>query len=219
MGGKQIPNWELAVQPKFITIEGVEGSGKSTNVEFIRTLLESRGIEAAVTREPGGTPLAEQIRRLLLDHHNEQVEHETEVLLMFAARRQNVKHVIEKALESGKWVICDRFTDATLAYQGSGRGISVDVITALAELTHDNLWPDLTIFLDLPVEISMERVRQHSRDRIENESKTFFQRVRNRYLELAKTEARYVVINANQPLAVVQADIEQSIAEFIARFR
>ncbi len=204
--------------PKFITVEGVEGSGKSTNVEFIRTILENHGIKSAVTREPGGTPLAEQIRRLLLDHHNEQVEHETEVLMMFAARRQNVKHVIEKALESGKWVICDRFTDATFAYQGSGRGMSADVITELAELTHDNLWPDLTIFLDLPVEISMERVRQHSRDRIESESKAFFQRVRDRYLELAKAEARYVVINANQPLTLVQAEIEQSIAKLIEHF-
>lgn len=205
-------------KPKFITVEGVEGSGKSTNVEFIRTILENHGIESAVTREPGGTPLAEQIRLLLLDHHNEQVEHETEVLMMFAARRQNVKHVIEKALESGKWVICDRFTDATFAYQGSGRGMSADVITELAELTHDNLWPDLTIFLDLPVEISMERVRRHSRDRIESESKAFFQRVRDRYLELAKDEGRYVVINANQPLTVVQADIERSIAKLIQHF-
>ena len=205
-------------KPKFITVEGVEGSGKSTNVEFIRTILENRGIESTVTREPGGTPLAEQIRRLLLDHYNEQVEYETEVLMMFAARRQNVKHVIEKALESGKWVICDRFTDATFAYQGSGRGMSADMITELAELTHDNLWPDLTIFLDLPVEISMERVRQHLRDRIESESKAFFQRVRDRYLELAKAEARYVVINANQPLTVVQAEIERSIAKFIEHF-
>ena len=205
-------------KPKFITVEGVEGSGKSTNVEFIRTILENHGIESVVTREPGGTPLAEQIRRLLLDHHNEQVEHETEVLMMFAARRQNVKHVIEKALESEKWVICDRFTDATFAYQGSGRGMSADVITELAELTHDNLWPDLTIFLDLPVEISMERVRQHSRDRIESESKAFFQRVRDRYLELAKAEARYVVINANQPLTLVQSEIEQSIAKLIEHF-
>jgi len=194
----------------FITIEGGEGGGKSTNMAFIETYLKAAGKQVVVTREPGGTEIGERLRELLLDPGQAKMAVNTELLLMFAARAQHIAEVIQPALAQGKWVLCDRFTDATYAYQGGGRELDPQRIAILEQWVQGDLRPDLTLLLDLPVELGLERAQKRSaQDRFEQQQVEFFHRVRNSYLQMAETQAdRYRVINAAQNLEQVQADIK-----------
>ncbi len=201
---------------KFITIEGVEGVGKTTNIDFIHGWLNQRKQNHIVTREPGGTPLAEDIRTLLLTPRDEAVSDTTELLLMFAARAQHLNEIIKPALAAGKWVICDRFTDATYAYQGGGRNQDQQHIAQLEQLVQGNLRPDLTLILDMDVETGLRRVHERGQpDRFERERHEFFDRVRDVYLSRAKqSPERCKLIDASQPLEAVQADIARVLQKF-----
>lgn len=203
---------------RFITVEGIEGAGKSSNLEFIRHRLEEAGREVLFTREPGGTPLGEEIRELLLGHKHVGMADDTELLLMFAARAEHLEQKIRPALEAGIWVLCDRFTDASYAYQGGGRGIDRERIAGLENWVQGELRPDLTLLLDLPVEIGLERAgRRSDPDRFEQEQVHFFERVRNAYLEIAWKEAgRVKVIDASRPLYEVQARIADVLQDYLA---
>lgn len=193
---------------RFITLEGGEGTGKTTNLRVITEFLHSRGIEVVITREPGGTPIAEKIRDLLLDHSNEIIAEDAELLLMFASRAQHLAQVIKPALAKGQWVVCSRFTDSTYAYQGGGRGISASRIAALEQWVHGDCQPDLTLVFDLPVAIGLERARGRALlDRIESEDQIFFERVRQVFLTRAALAPRYHVIDASQPLLAVREEI------------
>lgn len=198
---------------KFITIEGGEGVGKSSNIAFIADLLRQHGKEVVLTREPGGTPLAERIRTLLLDKNETAMCVDTELLLMFAARAQHLAEVIVPALHAGKWIICDRFTDATYAYQGAGRGVATSRIAQLENWVQAALRPDITVLLDLPVTVGLQRAEHRSApDRFEQERADFFERVRQGYLDLARRyPQRYRVIDASPTLAVVQQHIAQAL--------
>jgi dTMP kinase len=199
---------------KFITLEGGEGVGKTTNVPFIKAYLEGHGIPVLVTREPGGTQLAEKIRGLLLDKHGEKVTGHTELLLIFAARAQHLHNVIKPALEQGQWVLCDRFTDATYAYQGGGRAMAMDVISWLENFVQDELRPDLTLLLDVPVETGMSRAKNRGGqlDRFESEQIEFFNRVRQVYLQQAQQfPGRIKIIKADQALENVQNNIIEAL--------
>lgn len=201
---------------QFITLEGIEGAGKSSHLAFIQDYLQRAGKTVVLTREPGGTPLGEKIRELLLDHRNDAMAADTELLLMFAARAQHLAQVICPALARGDWVLCDRFTDATYAYQGGGRGISSARIAALETWVQAELRPDLTLLLDVPEDIGLQRAGQRSTpDRFERERVEFFAHVRKTYLEMARSyPARYRVIDAAQPLEIVQRDIHKLVEEF-----
>ncbi len=194
---------------KLITLEGGEGVGKSTNLSFIRRLLEEAGHAVVITREPGGTDLAEKIRKLLLENNTESVTPMAELLMMFAGRSQHIAHVIEPALDEGKWVLCDRFIDATFAYQGGGRGMDEQAIVWLEKFVLGALLPDLTLLLDAPVEVGMERMHKRGHlDRFEREQQNFFGRVRQAYLDRAKqAPQRFQIVDATQSLEQVQADI------------
>ena len=196
-----------------ITVEGGEGVGKTTNIEFIRRLLEAQGIDCMVTREPGGTPLAEEIRALLVKNRAEPVAPDTELLLMFAARAQHLQQKILPALAQGQWVISDRFTDATYAYQSGGRGVASDKIAVLERLVQGDLRPDITLLLDAPIEVGMARAKSRGAlDRFEEEQADFFSKVRQCYRERANAEPqRFLVVDATQPLAVVQAEIATAL--------
>jgi len=209
---------------RFITLEGIEGAGKSTVARFTREWLEARGIKACLTREPGGTPLAERVRALVLDRQGEPITPPTETLLMFAARGLHLENLIRPALARGEWVVCDRFTDATRAYQGAGRGVRAAWIEQLAAEVQAGLNPDCTLLLDLPVDVGLERVRQRSgptpTDRFEEEPARFFERVRYAYLDIARAEPQRVrIVNAagtlaevqNQVTAILQSLIEQRV--------
>ncbi len=202
---------------KFITVEGVEGAGKTSNIEFIKHVLESSGKEVLFTREPGGTPLGEEIRNLLLGHRHAGMSDDTELLLMFAARAENLEQKIRPALDAGIWVLCDRFTDASYAYQGGGRGIDTKRIHALEEWTHKDIKPDLTLLLDLPVAVGLERAGKRSEpDRFEKEEERFFEAVRQAYLQIAWDQAdRVKVVDASSPLYEVQARIAEIMQDFI----
>ena len=197
------------IRGKFITLEGGEGVGKTTNLAFIKDYLQQHNISVVVTREPGGTVLAEKIRHLLLDKDSEMISEQAELLLVFAARAQHVKLVIEPALVRGEWVLCDRFTDATYAYQGGGRAMRISTIEWLENLVQGALRPDLTILLDTPVEIVLERVRERGAfDRFESEKVSFFEHVRRAYLLQAELHPERIrLIKANQPLVDVQRAI------------
>lgn len=199
---------ELA-RGKFITVEGIEGTGKSTNLEFIAGLIAERGYAVSRTREPGGTPMAEQIRQLLLEHGQEPVPPIAELLLFFAARSLHLQNTILPALEAGQWVLCDRFTDASRAYQGAGRDLGSERVDLLADWVLDGFEPDVTLLLDAPAEIGMQRAAERGGgDRMDNEELAFYRRVREAYLELAERHpARFVVVDASQDLDRVQADI------------
>lgn len=194
---------------KFISVEGIEGVGKSTNIDILVARIQAAGHEVITTREPGGTPFAEEIREILMNRGDEPIPEIAELLLMFAARSFNVNNVIVPALEAGIWVVCDRFTDSTRAYQGGGRGIPIETIDQVAELVHGDTWPDLTILLDAPVDIGMERAGNRSApDRFEQERYEFFERVRECYLQLALNEpGRFVVIDTARSIAEVKNDI------------
>ncbi len=200
---------------RFITLEGGEGVGKSTNLNFIRQLLEQRTIEVIVTREPGGTELAEKIRGLLLTQYDEPITPLAELLLVFAARSQHIQQVILPALNRGCWVLSDRFTDATYAYQGGGRKMDMQIIAWLENTIQGHLRPDLTLLLDAPIETGMRRAQHRGKpDRFETEQLDFFERVRQTYLARAGLDRkRYKVINANLPLSEVQAQIRQVISQ------
>lgn len=198
----------------FITVEGIEGVGKSTNLSFVANELRRAGHAVVETREPGGTSLGERIRELLLSPET-RIGPLTELLLMFAARATHLEEVIKPALSSGKWVVCDRFTDASHAYQGGGRGLPASTIDALAALVQGDLRPDLTLLLDAPLKIAAERQagRGH-RDRFEQEPAEFFGRVREAYLRLAASNPdRVRLIDAGRTLPEVQEDIRRSLAE------
>jgi dTMP kinase len=202
---------------RFITLEGIEGAGKSTAARFVREWLTGRGLTVRATREPGGTPLAERVRELVLNRQGEAITPETETLLMFAARGLHLENLIRPALARGEWVVCDRFTDATRAYQGGGRGVGTKWIEQLASAVQRGLQPDCTLLLDLPVEVGLERVRQRSgtsapTDRFEEEPARFFERVRQVYLDLARAEpARIRIIDASRGLAEVQSQLVSAL--------
>jgi dTMP kinase len=209
----------------FLTLEGIEGAGKSTIAELIGSSLTRAGIAVRLTREPGGTPLAERVRRIVLERGTESVSPMTETLLMFAARALHVDNVIRPALARGEWVVCDRFTDATRAYQGGGRGVDLGLIDALAAAVHGDLEPDCTLLLDLPVEAGLARARSRqgttaTADRFEAENVAFFERVRAAYRALAAREpGRIRVIDATVPLPEVERTVTQILAELRARGR
>ena len=196
---------------KFITFEGIDGAGKSSHVEWLAESLRARGLVVHVTREPGGTELGEKLRALLL---NEPMHLETETLLMFAARREHLARLIEPALARGEWVVCDRFSDATYAYQGGGRGLDRAKFVALEHWVHEHLQPDLTLLFDLPLDVARERIAVASRvlDRFEQERADFHERVRQAYLERAHTNpSRIRVIDANNTLESIRKTLEQII--------
>ena len=195
---------------KFISIEGIEGAGKSTQLDFIQRYLTRQGIQLTVTREPGGTELGEQIRTLLLTPTTTGMAVDTELLLMFAARSEHVAQVIKPALARGDWVLSDRFTDATFAYQGGGRGIDLQRINEIATWTLNGLQPDLTLLFDLPVELGQQRVlsRNQGVDRFEQEKIEFFERIRACYLERAQQEPnRIKIIDASQSIADIETQL------------
>ena len=200
---------------KFITFEGIEGVGKSTNIAYCTKILDNHKLPWVRTREPGGTPVGEMIRKILLSEPEEKIVPQTEALLMYAARSQHIEHVIKPALKNGQWVICDRFFDATLAYQGCGRGLGMDKIKELNQWVLGDFAPDLTILLDTPAAIGLERIRQRKElDRFEKEKEAFFETIRQCYLDLAKTyPERYRVVDASKPLHEVQ----KSLADILLR--
>jgi dTMP kinase len=197
---------------RFITFEGIEGAGKSTLARFAVSWLTARGVRVRATREPGGTPLAERVRQIVLERGAEQVSPLAETLLMFAARALHVQQVILPALASGEWVLCDRFTDATRAYQGAGRGVDARLIETLAQAVHPDLTPNATLLMDLPVEAGLRRARARSSgvDRFEAENVSFFERVRAGYLQLAAAQpGRIHLIDAQAALPVVEQQVER----------
>lgn len=203
----------------FITVEGIEGAGKSSNIAFTESLLRSHGHEVLLTREPGGTLLGEELRELLLGHKHDGMQDLTELLLMFAARAEHLHGKILPALEAGKWVICDRFTDATYAYQGGGRQLDTSAIAALENLVQGNRRPDLTLLLDLPVETGLARAAKRSApDRFERQRLAFFQRVREAYLQIAHQQPERVrIIDASLELDRVQEQISNILTPFLVR--
>ncbi|RZI29851.1 dTMP kinase [Pseudomonas orientalis] len=205
----------------FITLEGPEGAGKSTNRDYLAERLRAAGVEVVLTREPGGTPLAERIREVLLAPGDEPMNTDTELLLVFAARAQHLAEVIRPALARGAVVICDRFTDSTYAYQGGGRGLCLQRIAALEAFVQGDLRPDLTLLFDLPVEVGMARASARGRlDRFELEGQAFFDAVRTAFLERARAEpARYYLLDAAQPLAQVQQALDALLPTLLERAR
>jgi len=200
---------------KFITFEGVDGAGKSTHLNWFADTLRARGIDLLVTREPGGTPLGEKLREILL---HETMHAETEAILMFAARREHIAQVIKPALERGTWVISDRFTDASFAYQGGGRGVPIEKLEQLERWVQEDLQPDLTLLFDIPVEVARERLTKNvaltnvALDKFEQEKSDFFNKVRNAYLARAqKNPARFAIIHAEKSPGEVKASLEKIV--------
>ena len=206
---------------RFVTLEGIEGAGKSTVAKFIAAWLARRSIATRLTREPGGTPLAEALRRIVLERGGEPMSAVSETLLMFAARALHLENLVRPALERGEWVICDRFTDATRAYQGSGRGVDPQLIETLARAVHGELSPDCTLLLDLPVSVGLARARTRAgsgtpQDRFEDETAAFFERVRAGYLELAGREpGRFHVVDAAAGRTAVEAQVSEILEELL----
>ena len=200
---------------RFITLEGSEGAGKSTNVDTVCETLTEAGIDFVRTREPGGTPMAEALRDAMLHKWDESVDGVTELLLVFAARAQHLSHVIRPALAKGQWVVCDRFTDATFAYQGYGRKLDLKKLAVLESWVQGDLQPDITLYLDVAPDIAEQRIATREKDRMEVERQDFFLRVRQGYLDRAKEHARFEIIDAGNPLQEVQAAVRGKIPEFI----
>ena len=198
---------------KFITLEGLEGAGKSTCIAYVCELLDDAGISYVLTREPGGTEVAEQLRELLLQEQQETIVPMSELLLMFAGRAQHIEHVIKPAITRNQWVVCDRFTDATYAYQGAGRGLGKENVETLETMVQGELRPDKTIILDVSFEVGMARVEgRGDKDRFEQESQTFFNTVRDAYLSRAGADPqRYAVVDAGETLALVKSAIRTEI--------
>ncbi|HRZ22495.1 MAG TPA: dTMP kinase [Candidatus Contendobacter sp.] len=204
---------------QFITVEGGEGAGKTTQLAFMREYLEQTGHRVVLTREPGGTPLGEEIRALLLGHRHDGMALATETLLMFAARAEHLERVIRPALAAGHWVLCDRFTDATYAYQGGGRGLPPERITILEDWAQGALRPDLTLVFDVPVAVGLERAgRRSAADRFEREETAFFERIRAVYLDrVQRNPDRYRILDANRPVETVRAEVQILLAEWLER--
>jgi dTMP kinase len=202
---------------RFITVEGGEGAGKTTQLAFMRDYLERAGLTVVVTREPGGTSLGEEIRGLLLSHRHDGMTLSAETLLMFAARAEHLERVIRPALAAGHWVLCDRFTDATYAYQGGGRGLALERIAVLEDWVQGKLRPDWTLLLDLPVTVGLARAGKRSAaDRFEREDVEFFERVRAIYREQASRHPdRYRVVNADRPVEIIRAEVESLLADWL----
>lgn len=202
---------------QFITVEGTEGVGKSTNMDFIESWLKRAGKELVITREPGGTELGEKLRAVLLDAKEQSMCDDTELLLMFAARAQHLNEVIQPALDAGKWVLCDRFTDSTYAYQGGGRGIELSRIAQLETWVQGDRRPDMTLILDLPIDVGLERAGKRSApDRFELEKHDFFNKVRDTYLSRAATNPeRYQVIDASPSISDVQQSIQTVLKKMV----
>ncbi|MCK5897658.1 MAG: dTMP kinase [Methylococcales bacterium] len=202
---------------RFITLEGGEGVGKSTNLKFIEVLLIEKGLQVMVTREPGGTALAEKLRQLLLASDVKKIDASTELLLMFAARADHIQQVIKPALAQEKWVLCDRFTDSTYAYQGGGRGLDTENIAWLEKFVQQQLQPDITFLLDAPIEIGMARAKKRGAlDRFETEQHVFFNKVRVAFLKRANDfPKRIKIIDANQALSMVQENIQAHLDALI----
>lgn len=202
---------------KMISIEGIEGVGKSTNMDYVEKLLEQNKLDVIRTREPGGTKIGEAIRQILLSEHDEPLLPITEVLLLYAGRYQHIEHVIKPALAQNQWVLCDRFFDASVAYQGAGRQIGVDKVKALNAWVIDDFKPNYTIILDAPVEVALKRLQQRGKlDRIEQEQTSFFERVRAAYLKMAEKEPkRFWVVDAQGDLASVHTQIDYIITEIV----
>jgi dTMP kinase len=197
---------------RFITLEGVDGAGKSTHVAWIAEWLRVRGHALLVTREPGGTPLAERLRELVLAEPMDPIP---ETMLLFAARADHVQRVIDPALRAGTWVLCDRFTDATFAYQGGGKGVAAELIAHLAQVSHDGLLPDRTLVFDCPYEVSRERLERTGRvpDRFERENREFFERVRQEYLGLARSDPERIrVVDASRSLDDIKKVIQEELS-------
>ena len=202
----------------FITIEGIECVGKSTNAKFISDLLNKKNIKTHVTREPGGTSLGEKIRQILLFEQNDSISPLGELLLLFAAREKHINEVIKPNLEQGKWVISDRFTDASFAYQGFGRGLDFDQVDQLKQIIQKDFDPDLTFLLDAPIDVIKSRRKLNPNDRFESEDREFFERVRQGYLELASVfKDRVKIIDATQPIEQVQSEIQSCLLDFIGK--
>ena len=208
-GGPRRPRSGLTMAGKFITLEGIDGVGKSTQMRAVRRLLEDAGLRCVLTREPGGTPLAEEIRGLLLAKRDEPMAPMTELLLMFAARNQHLEQVIRPALAAGAWVVSERFTDASYAYQGGGRQMGEAAVESLERLVQGPLQPDLTIFLDLGPRAAAQRMAGREGDRFEAEQAEFFDRVRDAYLRLARRHGRIVVADAGRPADEVGEAVAQ----------
>lgn len=204
-------------QGKFLTLEGIEGVGKSSNLKFIAEFLQQAGIDVLTTREPGGTTVAEKLRQILLAEQPEPILPLTELLLLYAGRLQHVEHLIKPALAENKWVVCDRFVDATYAYQGAGRGINIEKIKALHALVLGDFFPDCTLILDAPVEVALARIQQERKlDRFEKEKAEFFAKIRAQYLTMAQQfPERYRVIDATRPLSEVQAELGEILTAFV----
>lgn len=205
-------------QGKFITVEGVEGVGKSTNIELIAQLVREAGYEVVITREPGGTQLGERIRQILLDKAEHGMTSMTELLLMFAARAQHVEELIKPSIASGTWVICDRFTDSSYAYQGAGRDMGSEPVSALETLIMGEFRPDLTLILDLDVATGLSRATASAEaDRFESEARTFFEKVRAAFVSRAAADPRYQLIDASGDLPEVQAEIRAAMAQVLGQ--
>jgi dTMP kinase len=210
----------MSQNERFISLEGIEGAGKSMLARTLEAALRARGLSVLVTREPGGSPLAERLRTLVLERGPERITAAAETLLMFAARSLHIENTIRPALEQGSWVICDRYSDATRAYQGGGRGVEAALIESLAEAVHGKLWPERTLLLDLPVEqgLARARARRAASDRFEDEDRFFFERVRARYLEIAVAEPQRVrLIDATQSPQGVAESAFAALADLLRR--
>ncbi|MBU0744619.1 MAG: dTMP kinase [Gammaproteobacteria bacterium] len=203
----------------FITLEGIEGAGKSTATKVLADYLRNANIDFILTREPGGTEIAEKIRQIILDHYQEKMHPDTEMLLYFACRSQHLNQVIIPALQRGQWVICDRFTDATYAYQGGGRGLSREKIAILEQWVQGDLRPNYTLFFDVTVSTGLSRIKKNRYlDRIEKEEESFFEKVRNCYLEIASREPqRFYTINADKNIQEVSGQIEDVLHQIITK--
>jgi dTMP kinase len=204
---------------KFITVEGIEGVGKSSNIDYLAEILEGRGITVCRTREPGGTPLAERIRQMLLSHDEETLPDIAELLLFFAARSLHIDNLIRPALAAGQWVVCDRFTDASRAYQGYGRGLDLERINQMAEWVQRDLTPDLTLLLDAPAEVGLARAEQRgAADRLDSEAVDFYRKARAGYLALAAAEPqRFAVIDATREIEQVREAIRIEIERLLSQ--
>ena len=205
-------------QGKFITVEGQDGAGKTTNIEFIRDLLTQKNVDVLLTREPGGSGLGEELRHLILNRHDIDIDNVAELLLMFAARAQHLTETIKPAFSTGTWVLCDRFTDATFAYQSGGRGLPAHYVETLQQLVQGDLQPDLTLLLDVDLAVGQARSHQREveRDRFESEQTAFKQKVRDAYLDLARQHPdRIFVIDASVDLGQVHNQIRQVLNRFL----
>ena len=211
----------IDITGRLITLEGIEGAGKTTQLQVLRQHLRALGIEVCLTREPGGTPMAEKIREILLDLNTPEMAADTELLLMFAARADHLANTIRPALAKGQWVLSDRFTDASYAYQGAGRGVAADRIERLEEWTQGELRPDLVLLLDLPAELGLERAGSRgAHDRFETETLDFFARARQCYLQRASQHPqRYCIVDASTSAEEVSRQVLKAVEKYIAAER